>query len=252
MQTLPVVNIAAYRFADLQHLAELRTDLYALCHDRQLKGTILLSPEGLNLFIAGSRDGVNDLLARLRQLPGMTDLETKESYSRQQPFKRMRIKIKSEIIAFGVDGIAPARYTSRRLSAAELKRWLDEGRPVTLLDTRNNFEVDTGTFHNAIRIDIEDFRDFPRAVDRLPAELKSQPIVTFCTGGIRCEKATPYLERAGFQDVYQLDGGILKYFEVCGADHYQGDCFVFDERVALDPQLRERGTPESNSIATSP
>lgn len=246
MQTLPVVNIAAYRFSDLTDLQSLRTELSALCLDHLLKGTILLSPEGINLFIAGSRTGVDQLLARVRQLPGLSDLESKESYSRQQPFKRMRIKIKREIIAFGIDGIAPARYTSRRLSPTELKRWLDDGRPVTLLDTRNNFEVDTGTFHNALRIGIEDFRDFPHAVDRLPPELKSQPIVTFCTGGIRCEKATPYLERAGFQEVYQLDGGILKYFEVCGADHYHGDCFVFDERVALDPQLRERGAaPDS-------
>jgi UPF0176 protein len=158
--------------------------------------------------------------------------------SRSRPFRRMRVKIKREIIAFGVAGIAPGCYTSPRLSARELKQWLDEGRPVTLLDTRNNFEVQTGSFRNALPIGIDDFRDFPAAVYQLPDELKQQPVVTFCTGGIRCEKAAPYLERAGFENVYQLDGGILKYFEECGAAHFEGKCFVFDERVALDASLQ--------------
>ncbi|MES2789494.1 MAG: rhodanese-like domain-containing protein [Planctomycetota bacterium] len=236
---LPIVNIAAYRFAELSHLKELRDELLELCLHEDLRGTVLLSPEGINVFAAGWRQGIDRLLTRLRQLPGMADLEVKESFSRKRPFKRMRIKIKPEIIAFGVDGIAPHQYTSRRLSAQELKQWLDEGRPVTLLDTRNNFEYETGTFQNAIAIGIEDFRNFPEAVRLLPDELKQHPIVTFCTGGIRCEKATPYLEREGFRDVYQLDGGILKYFEECGGAHYHGHCFVFDERVALDPALQE-------------
>ncbi len=234
----PIVNIAAYRFAELTDLAELRTELLELCLQAELRGTILLSPEGLNVFVAGLRDGIDRLLTRLQKIPGMADLEVKESLSRERPFKRMRIKIKPEIIVFGVDGIAPQQYTSRRLAPQELKRWLDEGRPVTLLDTRNNFEFETGTFQNAVAIGIEDFRDFPAAVSRLPDELKDQPIVTFCTGGIRCEKATPYLEREGFQNVYQLDGGILKYFEECGGAHYHGHCFVFDERIALDPALQ--------------
>ncbi|MDB5338026.1 MAG: protein yceA [Planctomycetaceae bacterium] len=234
----PIVNIAAYRFVELNNLAELRTELLELCLLAELRGTILLSPEGINVFVAGVRASMDRLLARLRQIPGLAELAVKESLSHERPFKRMRVKIKREIIVFGVDGIAPQRYTSRRLSPQELKRWLDEGRPVTLLDTRNNFEFETGTFQNAVAIGIDDFRDFPTAVSRLPDELKQQPIVTFCTGGIRCEKATPYLEREGFQNVYQLDGGILKYFEECGGAHYNGHCFVFDERVALDPALQ--------------
>lgn len=235
----PILNIAAYRFVELDHLGELRQELLPLCNDLELRGTILLSPEGINLFIAGLRPAVEALLARLRQIPGLSDLEVKESFSRERPFRRMRIKIKSEIIAFGVAGIAPGKYTSRRIAPADLKQWLDEGRPFTLLDTRNNVEVETGTFHNAMTVGINDFRDFPAAVGELPVALKQQPIVTFCTGGIRCEKAAPYLERAGFENVYQLDGGILKYFEECGGTHYQGDCFVFDERGAVDPVLRE-------------
>ena len=235
----PIVNIAAYRFAELDNLAGLRTELLELCLQEDLRGTVLLSPEGINVFAAGLRASVDRLLARLRQIPGMTELQVKESLSRERPFKRMRIKIKPEIIVFGVDGIAPQQYTSRRLSPQELKRWLDEGRPVTLLDTRNNFEFETGTFQTAVAIGVDDFRDFPAAVSRLPEGLRQQPVVTFCTGGIRCEKAAPYLERAGFHNVYQLDGGILKYFAECGGAHYRGHCFVFDERIAVNPALQE-------------
>lgn len=238
-----VVNIAAYKFVELDHLEELRVELRGLCAAQQLRGTILLSPEGINLFIAGSRTAVDTLLARLRQIPECDNLPVKESLSREQPFKRLRIKVKREIIAFGVAGIDPRQYTSRRLSPADLKRWLDEGRPVTLLDTRNEFEVQIGTFQNAVSLKVEDFRDFPSAVNSLPVELKESRVVTFCTGGIRCEKAAPYLEREGFRDVYQLDGGILKYFEECGGEHFQGNCFVFDERVTVDSNLAE--CPES-------
>ncbi len=234
-----VVNIAAYKFAELAHLGPLREQLRQLCKAQHLRGTILLSPEGINLFVAGSREGIDTLLHRVRAIPGLGDLPVKQSFSDTRPFSRMLVKIKREIIAFGVDGIDPRRYTSRRLPPGQLKRWLDEGRPVTLLDTRNTFEFDTGTFQNAMPIGVEDFRDFPKAVAKLPSEMKAQPVVTFCTGGIRCEKAAPYLERAGFKEVYQLDGGILKYFEECGGAHYRGHCFVFDQRVALNPELKE-------------
>ncbi|RYD31039.1 MAG: pseudouridine synthase, partial [Verrucomicrobiaceae bacterium] len=133
----------------------------------------------------------------------------------------------------------PSRRTVPKLSPTELKRWLDEGRPVTLLDTRNDYEVKLGTFRHARTMGLDHFRNFPKAVSELPQELKSQPIVMFCTGGIRCEKAGPYMEREGFTQVHQLEGGILKYFEECGSDHYDGECFVFDQRVGLDPALKE-------------
>jgi UPF0176 protein len=149
------------------------------------------------------------------------------------------VRIKKEIIAFGVEGINPAQRTSPKLAAKELKQWLDEGRPVTLLDTRNDYEVKLGTFKNALPIGIDHFRDFPAAVRRLPAAMKEQPIVMFCTGGIRCEKAGPFMEREGFKHIFQIEGGILKYFEECGDAHYDGECFVFDQRVGLDPSLQE-------------
>jgi RluA family pseudouridine synthase len=236
---MKIVNIAAYKFLPLTDLRSLRTRLLALCKDAELKGTILLSHEGINLFVAGAAANIERLLVELRSWPGLADLQPKLSSTDQQPFRRMLVRLKKEIIAFGVAGIDPARRTSPKLSARELKRWLDEGRPITLLDTRNDYEVKLGTFRNAVPIGIEHFRDFPQGVARLAPELKKQPIVMFCTGGIRCEKAGPYMEREGFESVFQLDGGILKYFEEVGGAHYDGECFVFDQRVGLDPSLHE-------------
>ena len=240
----PILNIAAYKFLPLADLRALRTRLQTLCKDENLKGTILLSPEGINLFVAGEAPGTERLLSELRSWPGLADLQPKVSETDHQPFRRMLVRLKKEIIAFGVEGIDPSRRTSPKLSARELKRWLDEGRPVTLLDTRNDYEVKLGTFKNALPIGIDHFREFPEAVARLSPELKKQPIVMFCTGGIRCEKAGPFMEREGFESVYQLDGGILKYFEECGGEHYAGECFVFDQRVGLDPSLHETGSSQ--------
>jgi UPF0176 protein len=234
-----VVNIAGYQFVPLGDLSALREPLLTQCKAWGLKGTILLSPEGINVFVAGSPDEIDLLLAELRSIPGLADFIPKVSVSDEQPFNRMLVRIKKEIIAFGVPEIEPAKRTAPKLAPSELKHWLDEGRPVTLLDTRNDYEVKLGTFNNAVALGIDHFRNFPSAIQQLPTELKQQPIVMFCTGGIRCEKAGPYMEREGFQQVFQLDGGILKYFEDCGGEHYTGDCFVFDKRVGLDAGLVE-------------
>ena len=244
MNPTPITNVAAYKFAPLADLKPLRERLLAFCRARRLKGTILLSTEGINLFVAGPRAAVEELLAELRAIPGLAGLPVKLSESARQPFSRMLVRIKKEIIAFGVEGIDPARRPSAKIAPQELKRWLDEGRPVTLLDTRNDYEVKLGTFRGAIIPGIDHFRDFPAAVARLPDELKRQPVVMFCTGGIRCEKAGPFMEREGYEQVYQLDGGILKYFEDCGAAHYDGECFVFDYRVGLDPSLQETASDQ--------
>jgi len=206
-----------------------------------MRGTILLSPEGINLFVAAEKPATDQLLARLRGISGLADLTPKISESDHQPFNRMLVKIKKEIIAFGVPGVDPARHPAPRLLPRQLKQWLDEGRPVTLLDTRNTYEVKLGTFRGARTLDLGHFREFPAAAAALPASLKDEPVVTFCTGGIRCEKAAPLLEMAGFSNVFQLDGGILNYFEECGGAHFEGDCFVFDKRVAVDASLRETG-----------
>lgn len=236
-----ILNIAAYQFADLTDLAALRARLREEGKALHLKGTVLLSTEGINLFLAGAPENVRAFLAILRAVPGLESLTAKESFSDHNPFSRMLVKIKREIIAFGVPGIAPGKYTSRRIAPQELKKWLDQGRDVTLVDTRNRYEIAAGAFQNAVTLPLDDFRHFPDAVKELPGELKQKTIVTYCTGGIRCEKAAPYLEREGFADVLQLDGGILKYFEECDGAHFDGECFVFDKRVAVDPALEESG-----------
>lgn len=237
-----IVNIAAYKFVTLDNLEARREHLRELTERLGLKGTILLSEEGINSFLAGTREAIDDYLQVLKSEPEFADIEVKESLSDDQPFSRMLVRIKNEIIAFGVEGIDPRQKTSKRITAKQLKQWYDEGRPFTILDTRNDYEVELGTFKNAVPIGVNHFRNFPEAVDKLPDEMRDQPVVTFCTGGIRCEKAGPFMEKAGFKDVYQLDGGILKYFEECGGDHYDGDCFVFDKRVTLDPELKETDT----------
>jgi RluA family pseudouridine synthase len=239
-----VVNISGYEFVALVDLPALRQRLLACCRAGGLRGTILLSTEGINVFVAGGREPIDKLLQKLRAIPGLENFMPKESLSDDQPFNRMLVRIKREIIAFGVPGIEPQKRTSPKLAPQELKRWLDEKRPVTLLDTRNDYEVRAGTFQNAVTLGLDHFRNFPAAAQKLPDELKREPIVMFCTGGIRCEKAGPYLEREGFEHVYQLEGGILKYFEECGSAHYDGDCFVFDRRIGLDPSLAETGATQ--------
>jgi len=237
-----VLNVAAYKFTPLVDLATRREQLRALCADLQLKGTILLSDEGINLFIAGRRAAVAELLDTLQADEAIGRLDVRESLSDRQPFRRMLVKLKREIIAFGVEGIDPVAAPAPKIEPQQLKQWLDEGRPLTLLDVRNDYEVRLGTFAGAVPIGVDHFRNFPDAADRSLSELKDKPVVMFCTGGIRCEKAGPYLERAGVGEVYQLQGGILNYFQQCGSEHYEGECFVFDRRTALDADLHETDT----------
>ena len=245
-----ITNISCYQFAALSGLKDLRQRLLDLCKERGLKGTILLSTEGINMFVAGIREDVDALVDELRGMEGLEGLKPKYSESAEQPFRRMLVRIKKEIIAFGVEGIEPAKYTSPRLEAKVLKQWLDEGRPVVLYDTRNDYEVKLGTFKGAVVAGIDSFRDFPNAVAKLPPEMKKAEIVSFCTGGIRCEKAAPFLEREGFEHVWQLEGGILKYFEECGSAHYDGECFVFDQRVGVDPGLHETASSQCFACQT--
>ncbi len=242
MTTGEVINIAGYRFASLDDLPRRRRELKTLCNELGVKGTILLSGEGINVFLAGTRTSIDRLLEHLRSDPSLADLRVKESRSDRQPFSRLLVRLKKEIIALGVDSIRPGIQTSPRISPRELKQWLDEARPVVLLDVRNDYEIELGTFHGAVTAGIDSFREFPDSLPRLATTLRQAPVVTFCTGGIRCEKAAPLLEQAGIRNVFQLDGGILQYFEDCGDAHFQGNCFVFDHRVAVDPRLHE--TPD--------
>ena len=229
-------NIAAYKFVAIEERDAMRTSLRQRCLQLDLKGTILLAPEGINLFMAGTKSAVDEFLLQLRADERFADIQAKWSWSEFVPFKRLRVKLKKEIVTLRVGGIDPVGDPAPLLPAAELKRWYEEGRDFVILDTRNEWEYAAGTFENAINPHLRSFGDFPAVGDALQG-LKNKTVVTFCTGGIRCEKAAPLLRLQGFQDVYQLQGGILKYFEECGGAHWQGNCVVFDERGALDPQL---------------
>lgn len=242
--TLPVLNISSYKFVSLPDCAALRETLYQRALDLELKGTVLLAEEGINLFLAGSGEAVNAWVDALRQDPRFADLAPKESWSESTPFRKLLVKVKNEIIRMNHPAIRPdAQPRAPALPAVTLARWLeqghdDEGRPVVTLDTRNAFEVDYGTFEGAIDWRIAKFSEFPEAVQAHREELMGKTVVSFCTGGIRCEKAAIYLQQQGLDGpVYQLEGGILKYFEETGGPHYQGSCFVFDEREALDAGL---------------
>jgi UPF0176 protein len=239
---MDTVNIAAYRFVSLDNLSRLREELREKCLSLQLKGTILLAPEGINLFLAGAPASVASFIAGMHADSRFSAMEYKRSTSAEQPFNRMLVKLKKEIIPMGLPAINPAEQPAPALSARTLKAWLDEGRDVVLLDTRNQYEIRLGTFRDATHLDIDTFRSFPNAAAQLDESLKDKTIVTFCTGGIRCEKAAPLLKSNGFKHVFQLQGGILKYFEEVGDAHYDGECFVFDRRVALNGKLQDAGT----------
>lgn len=235
------LNAAFYRFAPLTDLPGLRAQLRASGTALDLRGTILLAPEGINAYLCGEPEATRKLVTQIRAIPGLEQLEYKESFSETQTFRRFKVKLKREIIPMRKESIQPSLKTGDRIRPTELKSWLDQGKEVILLDTRNEYEIDYGTFKGAKRMGMNVFHEFPQKLDETLAELSPQdrekPIVMFCTGGIRCEKATALGLELGLKNVYQLDGGILRYFEDCGRAHYEGDCFVFDQREAVTPEL---------------
>ncbi len=246
-----VLNISSYKFVPLPDAAALREVLLARAQALQLKGTILLAEEGINLFLAGPADDVRSFVSQLQQDPRFADIAPKESWSDTQPFKKMLVKVKGEIIRMNHPTIKPADGRAPSVAPATVKRWLDQGhddngRPVVTLDTRNDFEVDEGTFDGAIDWRITKFTEFPDAFRAHLDELKDKTVVSFCTGGIRCEKAAILMREEGLEHVYQLEGGILKYFEETDGSHYKGGCFVFDERRALGADLQATGLQHSN------
>lgn len=250
------LNLAFYKFVDLDALTERRKFFRGLASELALRGTVLLSAEGINAFVAGEEAGVRRFVALVKALPEFADIETKESWSETLPFGRMLVKLKKEIIPFGRPEIRPHQFTANRLKPRELKKWLDEGRDVVLLDTRNRYEIEHGTFLKAEDLGLGTFRQFPEKLQEKlkdkAEELKKKTVVMFCTGGIRCEKAGALAVSEGFESVFQLDGGILKYFEECGGAHYDGDCFVFDERVALSPDLSAQKTLSHPDTVSAP
>lgn len=240
---MSIVNISCYKFITLNDREALKADLTARCLALQLEGTILLAPEGINIFLAGTREAIDGIVMYFRADPRFADLAPKESLSAESPFRRLRVRLKKEIITMKLPLVRPEAGRAPSVAAATLKSWLDcghddEGRPVVMLDTRNDYEVAAGTFNGAVNYSITSFTEFPARLAAHHAELNGKTVVSFCTGGIRCEKAAIHMKEIGIERVYQLEGGILKYFEEVGGAHYQGDCFVFDGREALSADLQ--------------
>jgi UPF0176 protein len=241
-----ILNISAYLFTAIDDREQLQPLLRARAVQAGLKGTIILAEEGINLFLAGDPDALRGFLAELRTDARFAALASKESWSEAQPFGRMLVKLKREIIRMDHPAIRPDVERAPAIEPRTLRRWLDQGhddagRDVVLLDTRNAFEVDYGTFSGALDWRIERFTQFPDAAASHRATLQDKTVVSFCTGGIRCEKAAIHLRETGV-DAFQLEGGILGYFEQVGGAHWNGECFVFDEREALTPELAARSS----------
>ena len=236
------LNIAGYKFVVLPDRDALRQPLKQQCDELGLRGTILLSFEGINIFIAGPEENINAFRTSLLNDERFADIEFKQSYSEHQPFNRMNVRLKNEIISVGLPNFDRIEPDDGRIRPQELHERLLNDDDLVLLDTRNTYETRLGTFQNAIELDLDTFRSFPEAVAKLGDEYKDKEIVMFCTGGVRCEKASVIMKDAGFSNIKQLEGGILGYFEQVGGDYWDGECFVFDKRVALLPNLTETGT----------
>jgi len=237
-----ILNISSYKFVSLSDTAGWRESIHSQAQARGLKGTVLLAHEGINLFIAGPEAPVREFLAWLMAHEEFADLPVKRSWSDAVPFGKLLVKVKPEIIRMNHPMIKPQDARAPAVDAQTLARWLaagvdDAGREVVTLDTRNAFEVDHGRFKGAIDWRIAKFSEFPDALHTHLDELAGKTVVSYCTGGIRCEKAALLMREAGVEHVLQLDGGILKYFEEAGGVHFEGNCFVFDEREALSDTL---------------
>jgi len=235
-----VVVAALYRFAALPDFVALKDPLYQLMIEHEVRGTLLLAKEGINGTIAGSRQGIDRILDWLKSDPRFANLEAKESYVDTPPFYRTKVKLKKEIVTMGVEGIDPKDIVGTYVEPADWNALIADPE-VLVLDTRNKYEVDIGSFENAINPETDSFRELPAYVEKHLDPVKHKKVAMFCTGGIRCEKSTAFLKRQGFNEVYHLKGGILKYLEEVPETEskWRGECFVFDNRVTVNHQLEK-------------
>ena len=237
---MPLSIIAFYKFAPLPDDREMRAPLLAFCEERGVRGTILLAAEGINGTVAGSSEALSELLDYLRGDERLADLEAKQSHasSDQKTFYRMKVRLKKEIVTLGVEGIDPNEQVGTYVDPKEWNK-LVEDPEVFLVDTRNDYEVEIGTFEGAVDPKTTSFREFPEYVAKNLDPAKHRKVAMFCTGGIRCEKATSYMLEQGFEEVFHLKGGILKYLEEMPKEEsrWNGECYVFDHRVAVDHDL---------------
>jgi UPF0176 protein len=234
------VVCALYKFVRLDNHRALREPLYKTLLTNQVRGTLLLASEGINGTIAGNRAGIDAVLDWLHNQPQLADIDYKESLADIPPFKRTRVKLKKEIVTMGEPGIDPARVVGTYVNPEDWNALISDPE-VLLIDTRNDYEVQVGTFRNAINPGTGSFREFPRYVKQQLDPNKHKKVAMFCTGGIRCEKSTAFLKEQGFEEVFHLKGGILKYLEDISEDNtlWEGECFVFDERVTVNHRLEQ-------------
>ncbi len=235
-----IVVCALYKFVELSDFEKLRQPLLDVMQENSVKGTLLLAKEGINGTVAGSRNGIDRLLAHLRDDPRLADLDYKESLDDSMPFYRTKVKLKREIVTMGVDWVDPRKTVGTYIEAKDWNALISDPE-VVLIDTRNDYEVQIGKFQDALNPNTETFREFPDYVKSQLDPAKHKKVAMYCTGGIRCEKSTAYLKELGFEDVYHLKGGILKYLEEVPEEEtrWEGECFVFDNRVTVDHQLQK-------------
>ena len=243
-----ITNIAGYKFTPIHDTTKVFDNVHSSCGQTHIKGNIFISTEGINLGIASTQSDIEYFLTELARLCGIKDLFLNTTYSENTPFKRLLIKVRKELVPTkpigcdetpNIDNKSNNTITkAQHLPVDELKDWLDQGKDITLLDMRNTFEIDLGSFDHSTHLEMRNFRDIIGLEDKINKLPKDKPIVTFCTGGIRCEKGAPILAEYGFKEVYQLKGGIIKYLEKYQNQHWHGECFVFDDRVCLDENLQ--------------
>jgi len=239
MDTLKISNITGYKFIPITDRKSLQGKIQKHSNKLGLKGTVLISEKGLNFSIAGEHKAIQDFIKFLRSDKRFSEIDIKTTYNDYQPFRKMLVRIKKEIISMGIDEIDPFTFTGEKITPKELQDKLNNNEDIVLLDTRNEYEVRLGTFEDAVDLNLDSFRDFPIKIMSLDQKMKNKEIVMFCTGGVRCEKASALMLKNGFKNVKQIDGGVIKYFEDTGGSYWNGDCFVFDDRVALDKNLNE-------------
>lgn len=237
-----ILNVSAYRFVELNDAALLRESMRSRALELGLRGTVILASEGINLALAGTPAALRGFISELEAESRFAGVDWKFSESATLPFGKLVVKVKREIIRMNQPVVRPQQRRAPAVAAPTLARWLgqghdDHGREVLLLDTRNAFEVDHGRFRGALDWRLNRFSEFPRALAQRRGELAGKTVVSYCTGGIRCEKAALWMQHEGVTNVLQLAGGILKYLELKGTDHFDGSCFVFDAREALDSRL---------------
>jgi len=234
--------IALYHFTRLSDYEQLKAPLQAMCEMLEIKGTLLLAHEGINGTIAGTDEAIRELLSFLKADPRLSALEHKDSRADKMPFYRMKTRLKREIVTMGVEGIDPNNIVGTYVDPKDWNALINDP-DVVLIDTRNDYEVEIGTFKGALNPDTQTFREFPKWVEDNRDKLNKPKVAMFCTGGIRCEKASSFMKLNGFDDVYHLKGGILKYLETQPESEslWDGDCFVFDQRVAVKHGLKQGG-----------